>query len=202
MTQARPGRSWARSGARSASPAAEAFPLRTSGQETVDRDTALQRVFDAEWAPMVRLATLLLSGDQRRAEEVVQDALLGLHQTWDRLADTERGPGYLRRSVVNGCRSVHRHRVVEQRHLRVIARQDVSEEDTERDSVVHDQLLRVLRDLPVRQREVLVLRFWADATEADIARTLGISTGAVKTHAHRGMAAVRARLAEAGGGDD
>lgn len=200
MTQARSGRSRVRPGAWSASPGAPAFPSSTGGRETVDRDAALQRVFDAEWAPMVRLATLLLSGDQRRAEEVVQDALLGLHQTWTRLADTERGPGYLRRSVVNGCRSVQRHRVVEQRHLRVLAREDVSEEDTERDSAVHDQLLRVLRDLPVRQREVLVLRYWADATEADIARTLGISTGAVKTHAHRGMSAVRARLA--GAGDD
>ena len=159
------------------------------------REEALERVFEAEWAPMVRLATLLLGGDQRRAEEVVQDALVGLHRAWPRLADTERGAGYLRRSVVNGCRSVHRHRVVEQRHLRVVADAEVSAEDTEHDSAVHDQLVRVLRDLPVRQREVLVLRYWADATEADIARTLGISRGAVKTHAHRGMTAVRAGLA-------
>lgn len=160
-----------------------------------DATLGLQQVFDREWAPMVRLATLLLSGDQRRAEEVVQDALLGLHRAWGRLSDPGAAAGYLRRSVVNGCRSVQRHSAVERRHLQVLAREDVVPHDTEHDSVEHDRVVRVLRDLPVRQREVLVLRYWADATEADIARTLGISTGAVKTHAHRGMSAVRAQLA-------
>lgn len=155
----------------------------------------LQAVFDREWAPMVRLGTLLLGGDSRRAEEVVQDALLGLHRAWGRLDDPDRAAGYLRRSVVNGCRSVHRHRSVEQRHLRLVARDDVAPGDTERDSAEHDAVVRVLRTLPVRQREVLVLRYWQDAPEAEIARTLGISTGAVKTHASRGMAAVRAALA-------
>lgn len=158
-------------------------------------DDDLQAVFDREWGPMVRLASLLLSGDVRRAEEVVQDALLGLHRSWDRLADPDRAAGYLRRSVVNGCRSVHRHRGVEERHLRLVARDEVAPGDTEHDSAEHDAVVRVLRALPVRQREVLVLRYWQDASEADIARTLGISTGAVKTHASRGMAAVRAALA-------
>jgi RNA polymerase sigma-70 factor (sigma-E family) len=158
--------------------------------------TDLQQVFDREWAPMVRLATLLLAGDRRRAEEVVQDALLGLHRAWPRLADAERGAGYLRRSVVNGCRSVHRHRVVEERHLRVLARDEVSPGSVDAEAAEHDRVLRALRGLPVRQREVLVLRYWADADEAGIARTLGISRGAVKTHAHRGLAAVRAALDE------
>lgn len=158
-------------------------------------DRALQTVFDREWAPMVRLATLLLVGDQRRAEEVVQDALLGLHRRWDRLADEGRAAGYLRRSVVNGCRSAHRRSAVERRHLRLLARGDVSPDDTQRDNAEHDAVMRVLRTLPVRQREVLVLRYWQDASEADIALTLGISTGAVKTHASRGLAALRAGLA-------
>ena len=155
----------------------------------------LQAVFDREWAPMVRLATLLLGGDSRRAEEVVQDALLGLHRAWERLADPDHAGGYLRRSVVNGCRSVQRHRGVEERGLRLVAVDEVALDDPEHDSVEHDAVVRVLRGLPVRQREVLVLRYWQDATEADIARTLGISPGAVKTHASRGMAAVRAALA-------
>ena len=90
---------------------------------------------------------------------------------------------------------MHRHRAVEQRHLRLVARDEVAPGDTERDSAEHDAVVRVLRALPVRQREVLVLRYWQDASEADIARTLGISAGAVKTHASRGMAAVRAALA-------
>lgn len=157
-------------------------------------DRALQEVFDREWAPMVRLATLLLSGDQRRAEEVVQDALLGLHRSWAHLGDPDRCGGYLRRSVVNGCRSVHRRRTVERRYLRLMARDDVAPDDTEREGVEHELVLRALRGLPARQREVLVLRYWYDASEADIARTLGVSAGAVKTHAHRGLAAVRTAL--------
>lgn len=161
-----------------------------------DDDAALQQVFDREWGPMVRLATLLLSGDQRRAEEVVQDALLGLHRSWSRLGDPDRSGGYLRRSVVNGCRSVHRRRAVERRYLRLVARDDVAPDDTERQGVEHEMVLRALRGLPVRQREVLVLRYWQDASEAEIARTLGVSTGAVKTHAHRALAAVRAALAD------
>ncbi len=154
----------------------------------------LQAVFDREWGPMVRLATLLLGGDSRRAEEVVQDALLGLHRSWDRLQEPERAAGYLRRSVVNGCRSVQRHQRVERRHLRLLARDDVAPGDTQGDSAEHDAVVRVLRALPLRQREVLVLRYWQDASEADIARTLRISPGAVKTHASRGLAAVRAAL--------
>lgn len=160
----------------------------------LDATDDLQAVFDREWGPMVRLATLLLDGDQGRAEEVVQDGLLGLHRAWSRLDDPRRAAGYLRRSVVNGCRSVHRHRVVEQRHLRVVAREDVAPGDTERESAMHDVVVRVLRTLPVRQREVIVLRYWQDASEADIARTLGISTGAVKTHASRALTAVRSAL--------
>lgn len=160
----------------------------------VDHDRELQEVFEREWAPMVRLATLLLSGDQRRAEEVVQDALLGLHRSWSRLDDREACGGYLRRSVVNGCRSVHRRRAVEHRYLRLLARDDVAADDPEREGVEHELVLRALRDLPLRQREVLVLRYWQDASEAEIARALGVSAGAVKTHAHRGLAAVRAAL--------
>jgi RNA polymerase sigma-70 factor (sigma-E family) len=172
-------------------------PRRVDGAPTApgtDAEASLQAVFDREWAPMVRLATLLLAGDQRHAEEVVQDALLGLHRAWGRLADTDRSAGYLRRSVVNGCRSAHRRRLVEERHLRAVSREESVPGSVADDTAEHDRVFRVLRGLPVRQREVLVLRYWQDATEAEIARTLGISAGAVKTHAHRGLAALRAEL--------
>lgn len=165
-------------------------------------EEAFQVLVDREWAPMVRLATLLLDGDSRRGEEVVQDALLGLHRAWWRLAERERGGGYLRRSVVNGCRDVHRHRAVERRHLGVVRDDDdalaalPSPEDHAAAGAEHDRLARVLRRLPDRQREVLVLRYWLDLSEAEIARTLHVSRGAVKTHASRGLAAVRAALEE------
>lgn len=157
--------------------------------------SALERLYAQEWAPMVRLAHLLL-GDSGTAEEVVQDALLGLHRNWWRLADRERGAGYLRRSVVNGCRSVHRHREVERRHLRAVAVPEEQPWSHPDRSAEHDRVVRVLRALPERQREVLVLRYWADASEEEIARTLRISRGSVKTHASRGLATVRTALQE------
>lgn len=161
-----------------------------------EREAALQAVFDREWAPMVRLASLLLDGDSRRAEEVVQDSLLGLYRAWGRLADPERGAGYLRRSVVNRCRSVHRRRNVERRHLHSVLMPERDPHVDSDDVAEHDRVIRALRGLPTRQREVLVLRYFADASEEQIAETLGISRGAVKTHAHRGVAAVRTALLE------
>lgn len=144
---------------------------------------------------MVRLAHLLL-GDTATAEEVVQEALLGLHHNWPRLSDPDKGAGYLRRSVVNGCRSVHRHRGVERRHVHsLLLREEQPWSHSER-SVEHEEVMRALSRLPERQREVLVLRYWVDASEEDIARTLRISRGSVKTHAHRGLATVRAALQE------
>ena len=155
----------------------------------------LERLYATQWAPMVRLAHLLL-GDTGTAEEVVQDALLGLHRNWWRLADHERGAGYLRRSVVNGCRSVHRHRTVERRHVHAVAVREEQPWSHPDRSAEHDRVMRALRSLPERQREVLVLRYWADASEDEIARTLRISRGSVKTHASRGLATVRTALQE------
>lgn len=161
-------------------------------------DDAFAELYAAHWSGLVRLAWLLVH-DQARAQDVVQDVFVA---SWDRLAELrERGTAlaYLRRGVVNRCTSAHRHRGVEDRWLRAAGggeddpatRTVPSAEDL---AVLHeagDALLLALARLPRRQREVVVLRYGSDLSEAQVADLLGISAGAVKSHAHRGLAALR-----------
>lgn len=171
-----------------------------------DGDDPLTEVYAAHWASLVRLAWLLLH-DQSLAEEVVQEVFVAAHPRMGQLREAGNVLAYLRRSVVNGCRSNFRHQQVEERWLRreagsaeVLGRR--SAESAEVEAVRADEggaLLAELRRLSGRQREVLVLRYYSDLSEQQIAETLEISTGAVKSHAHRGLAALRDAL---GGSDD
>ena len=140
----------------------------------------------------MRLASLLLD-DVGRCEEIVQDAFVKVWHRPPALADQDRLPAYLRSAVLNGARSHLRHRGVERRHLRSVA---TSAEAPEHRATTadDDRVLAALRSLPARQREVLALRYYLDLSEAEIAATLGISAGAVKTHAHRGLATLAERL--------
>jgi RNA polymerase sigma-70 factor (sigma-E family) len=155
-------------------------------------DEAVTRLFAAHYRPLVRLAALLLA-DTGTAEEIVQDAYVRLHQRWRGLREPDRALGYLRTSVVNGARSALRHRAVAQRYAAGLRPPpDVpSAEAAHLDSAGNAELLAALRRLPVRQREALVLRYYADLSEAEIADAMGISRGAVKSHAARGIAALR-----------
>jgi RNA polymerase sigma-70 factor (sigma-E family) len=165
----------------------------TRAQEAaIDADTAVEQLYAAHFTGLVRMAVLLLR-DQGLAEDVVQDSFVAVHARWDRI-DPDRAPAYLRRTVVNRCRSALRHRSVVARH-----RPDPLPDGAPADQGVLDaerrtQVLDALAELPARQREVLVLRHYLDLSEADIAATLGISRGAVKSHASRGSAALRQRL--------
>ena len=156
-------------------------------------DEAVERLYAAHWAGLVRLGALLLR-DPVVAEEVAQDAFVALHRRWDSVREPDKALAYLRRSVVNGCRSAHRRRAVAERHVP----DPVREVDSAEASVVaaerRTEVLAALAALPRRQREVLVLRHWLDLSEADIAATLRISAGSVKTHSSRGLAALRTTL--------
>jgi RNA polymerase sigma-70 factor (sigma-E family) len=158
-------------------------------------DEAVTRLFSAHYRQLVRLAALLL-GDQSVAEELVQDAYVRLHQHWGRLRDPDRALGYLRTSVVNAARSAQRHRGVADRFLaRWRPPPDVpSAESGALGILEHEAVVAALRALPARQREALVLRYYADLSESDIAEAMGISRGAVKSHASRGIAALRTTL--------
>jgi len=148
----------------------------------------LSAAFEAHYRSLVRLASLLLD-DVASSEEVVQDAFV---QVWSRgpgLRDPERLPAYLRSAVLNGARSQLRRRGVRRRHLRTVepARSAAPAESEALAADPDGAVLRALRALPDRQREVLALRYYLDLSEAEIAATLRISAGSVKTHAHRGL---------------
>jgi len=156
-------------------------------------DEAVTRLYAAHYRPLVRLAALLLR-DVAVAEEVVQDSFVAMHGSWRRLRDPEKALPYLRQAVVNRSRSALRRSAVAARHAPAPAPDAPSAEQGAMVALEHAAVLRALRRLPERQREVLVLRYYADLAEADIADAMGISRGAVKSHASRGMAALRAEL--------
>jgi len=168
-------------------------PTVSDDPATWTADQAVAALYTAQWAPLVRLAAPL-TGDASVAEEVVQDAFVALHRRWPRLSDPAAASGYLRTSVVNGARSAVRHRGVQERHRPAGPAEPAGPEERAMRSSEDAVVLAALRDLPRRQQEVLVLRYYADASEQEIATTLGISRGAVKSHAHRGLAALRVAL--------
>ena len=161
--------------------------------ERWEADEAVERLYAAHYRRLVRLSVLLV-GDPETAEEVVQDSFVAMHGRWRSLRDPDRGLAYLRQTVVNRSRSVLRHRGVRARHVpAAVPDLPGADEDalvTERRAVVLD----ALRGLPDRQREVLALRYYLDLDEATIAEVLGISRGAVKSHASRAAATLRTLL--------
>jgi RNA polymerase sigma-70 factor (sigma-E family) len=142
---------------------------------------------------LVRAATLLV-GDCATAEDVVQDSFIAMHRAWWRLRDTNRALPYLRRAVINGSRSVWRHRAVVDRHPPMPAPALPSAEDSALAVVERSSVLAALSGLPLRQRQAVVLRYYADLSEAQIAAAMGISKGAVKSHVARGRDSLRAVL--------
>jgi RNA polymerase sigma-70 factor (sigma-E family) len=157
----------------------------------------LPALYEQHWRSLVRLAVLLVD-DVSSAEDVVQDAFVALHRRADGLRDPDAGLAYLRASVVNLSRSVVRRRQVARRHLKVAEPDLVPPADYEvllREE--HRAALDAVARLPRRQREVLVLRYWSGLSEREIAQTLGISPGSVKSSASRGMATLQQVL---GGG--
>jgi len=162
-----------------------------------DADDAVTELYAEHYASLVRLAALLVrhSGE---AEEIVQDAFVAMHGRWRRLREPHRALGYLRRTVVNRARSSQRRHNVADRHAGSGAaeRPDVepSAEQQALSAETHAVVMAALDRLPARQREVLVLRYYGDLSEKDIADALGISPGAVKSHASRGVTALRTTL--------
>jgi RNA polymerase sigma-70 factor (sigma-E family) len=158
-------------------------------------DEALEQLYAAHWRQLVRLAVLLVR-DQGAAEEIVQDCFVAVHDRWGRLRDPDKAIAYLRQSVVNRSRSHLRHLSVVRRHAEREGAMPVSAgaDEPSYDAARRTTVLDALRRLPTRQREVLALRYYLELSEAEIAETLGISRGAVKSHASRGAAALRADL--------
>jgi RNA polymerase sigma-70 factor (sigma-E family) len=150
-------------------------------------------LYQAHALGLVKLA-VLMTGDQSTAEDVVQDAFLGLYRRWPSLHDADKAIGYLRSSVLNGCRSIHR---VRYRRQAVTLDPPEPVESAEAEAMLgeaHREVLEALRQLPPRQREAVVLRYYLDMTEDQTARAMGVSRGTVKSATSRGIAALGRQL--------
>ena len=158
-----------------------------------DATQAVTEIYNTHYRSLVRLAVLLVR-DVATAEEVVQDSFVAMHSASRRLRDSDKAPSYLRQSVVNRSRSVLRHRVVVDRNAPKPAPDMPSAEQGALSLLERSAVISALRTLPQRQREALVLKYYADLSEAQIAASMGISQGAVKSHTARGMASMRAVL--------
>ena len=172
---------------------AREFELPTSA-----RQIDVPALYHQHWRALVRLGVLLVD-DLASAEDVVQDAFVALHRRSAELRDPDAAAAYLRACVVNLSRSVIRRRQVARKHLKVAepeATPGADEYVVLRDE--HRETLAAVRELPRRQQEVLVLRYWSGLSEREIAQALGISQGSVKSSASRGIANLQKVL----GGDE
>ena len=142
---------------------------------------------------LTRLA-LVLVRDAQAAEDIVQEAFCGLHRRWGQLRDTERALSYVRSAVLNGCRSEFRRRRVSRGQPPEVPAW--SAESAALASEERREVLRALAQLPARQREALVLRYYLELSEAETASAMRISRGTVKSTAARGIAALRQLLQE------
>ena len=158
-----------------------------------DADTAVEELYAAHYRRLVRLSVLLVR-DLETAEEVVQDAFVAMHDRWRRLRDPDLALAYLRQAVVNRSRSVLRHRAVVDKHRPNPPPGMPSAEYGALVRLERSAVVAALRKLPARQREAIVLRYYADFSEAEVAAAMGISRGAVKSHTARAIAALRADL--------
>jgi RNA polymerase sigma-70 factor (sigma-E family) len=159
-----------------------------------DREERIQALFEAHYPGLCRLASLIV-GDRVQAEEVVMDAFLRTFASWRRIRDLDRVEAYLRRAVVNISRSRLRRRRTEERPAGAPASRGSWDPDRrEGDRVVQEAVLR----LPHRQRAAVVLRYYEDLPEADIAHALGCSVGTVKSQLAKARATLGRALAAEG----
>jgi RNA polymerase sigma-70 factor (sigma-E family) len=176
-----------------AASAVPADPATTRAAADWDAGRAMGELYAAHYRALVRLAALLVR-DMGTAEEVVQDSFVAMHANWRRLRDSGKASSYLRRCVVNRSRSVLRHRLVAERHMLQPPLEMPGAEQGAMTLLERSAVVAALRGLPARQREALVLRYYADLPEAEIASAMGISQGAVKSHVSRAMSALRGVL--------
>ena len=158
-----------------------------------DRAQAVQALYAEHALGLMRLA-LVMTGNRQSAEDIVQDAFLGLYRCWQRLRDPGCALAYVRSAVVNGCRSElrRRNRPPRPQHDLPACSAETAAMAQEEGRVV----LRAVRTLPPRQREAVVLRHYAGFSEAETAQIMQISRGAAKSSASRGIAALRRLLGE------
>ena len=166
----------------------EAMAAVTAGRDPACAEAGVTALFEAHSLGLIRLAYIML-GDRSSAEDVVQEAFCGLYRRWPQLTDQAKALPYVRSAVLNGCRTL----------LRRARKRDIawgnqpwaaSAEAAVVSGEDRREVMQALRRLPDRQREVLVLRFYLDLSDAEIARDMGISPGTVRSTASRALTAL------------
>ena len=156
------------------------------------KNDLLEAVFVEHYGGLCRLAALLL-GDGAGAEEVVQEAFLRTFSSWWRVRQPDRARWYVRAAVVNLCRSRLRRRGTEEAGNRASWRDPAEWHDDELDDGL--VVLDAVRTLPPRQRETVILRYYEDLTEREVAAALGCSVGTVKSQLARARVSLARTLA-------
>lgn len=159
------------------------------GESDAYREALAEQLFSAHANSLLRLA-VLLTGERPVAEELVQEAFLRLLRS-SGPSDPAAGHAYLRTTVINLARSRWRRKLLELRH-----RRSVAEAVDGPDAAGHVDLMRALGTLSTRRRACVVLRYYADMTVEETARTLGISAGTVKSQTHKALAQLAEYLKE------
>lgn len=172
----------------------------TATANAVDVDQLVVELFEREGRSLVRLTRLFVD-DRNAAEDLVQEAFIRLARSAGRIKDPRKAAAYLRSIVLNLARDHNRRGLVSLRHhlpfddLRASTEDEIGLREDQR------VVIEALRELPHRQRDCLVLRYYQELGVDEIADTLGISRNSVKTHLKRGLAAMQARVPRLEGGE-
>ena len=163
----------------------------------VTAEDAVTALYEAHALGMIRLAHIMV-GDRQSAEDVVQDAFCGLYRRWPHLTDPGSAVHYVRSAVLNQCRSVLRRRTTSQAQRQAASNPESvrSAESAVLTREERDEIMRAVRQLPPRQREALVLRFYLDLSAEETATTMGISPSSVRSATHRALASLGRMLQE------
>jgi len=155
-------------------------------------------LYQAHAVSMTRIALLML-GDRSAAEDVVQEAFLGLFRRWHGLSDTGKAEAYLRSAVLNGCRDAVKRRDRRTRRDLLAALDPREPPSAEAAALISEDRQRILAGLlllPGRQREALVCRYYLDLSEEETASAMGVSRGTVKSTTSRAISALGRSLRE------
>ena len=168
-------------------------PFSGGSSADADADVGVAELFATEARSLLGMLTAY-TGDRALAEELVQEAFMRLHRAWHRVDDPAAAASYLRSIAFNLARSQFR-------RLRLVRTRTAVRDDaaaSAEDGVVLNEDRRevaaALRLLPDRQRQCVILRFWAGLTDSEIASTMGISRNSVNTHLRRGLASLESML--------
>ena len=166
--------------------------LAAASQEPVD---AMRDLYDRCHADMVRFAAFL-TGRVDAAEDIAQDAFVRVFDAWDRIDDPTRAEAYLKQTVVNLVRGGHRRDEIAERHADRSLTVVPSAEEDALGALGRRRVLDAVASLPMRQRACVVMRHWMRMTETEIAETLELSVGSVRTHAKRGAKRLQTQLGD------